>query len=120
MNKQEIFDKVVTHLLTQKKKALSKDGKCVYLNEDGFKCAIGCLIPDGHPAQYCDGGIQSIISYSDISELFGIRSMYWLDTPFLKQLQLIHDTCDVVEWYSQLHGMAVKYDLKFNAPPVAQ
>lgn len=43
LNKQQLFDKVVRHLLTQKKKAY-EDGRCQYLTSDGLKCAIGCVM----------------------------------------------------------------------------
>ncbi len=45
MTKQEIFDKVATHLLTQNEKALNSVGGCVYRTDKGLKCAVGCLIP---------------------------------------------------------------------------
>lgn len=45
MNKQEIFDKVLSHMRTQKVRS-GVDGACVYYNPDtGNKCAIGALIP---------------------------------------------------------------------------
>lgn len=31
--------------------ATNKYGRCQYLTEDGRKCAVGLVIPDGHPAQ---------------------------------------------------------------------
>ena len=55
MNKQEMFDKVSTHLFTQGERAmLPKEaqsdefpaGLCAYRAPNGFKCAVGCMIPD--------------------------------------------------------------------------
>lgn len=46
MNKQEIFDKVVSHLRAQKKQALGSNYICAYRGVDGTKCAAGCLITD--------------------------------------------------------------------------
>jgi hypothetical protein len=46
MTKQEIFDKVAAHLLTQRKRCVNQTGDCVYRSDDGLKCAAGCLIPD--------------------------------------------------------------------------
>lgn len=56
---QEVFNKVVRHLLTQKQKA-RVGTTCMYKTPEGLKCAVGCLIPDelysqdieGKPADY--------------------------------------------------------------------
>ena len=34
---------------------------CVYLTEDGRKCAIGLCIPDGHPAQHSYATFGSLV-----------------------------------------------------------
>jgi len=49
MNKQEFFDKVARHLLTQNAKsieAFERNAKCLYRGPNGMKCVAGCLIPD--------------------------------------------------------------------------
>lgn len=56
MNRQEIFDKVATHLIAQGKQSLIDDGEideqfCAYRDLNGAMCAAGCLIPD---AEYHD------------------------------------------------------------------
>lgn len=48
MTKQEIFNKVVTHLRAQGKQSLSHEGKCMYRGMDGCMCAAGVLINDDH------------------------------------------------------------------------
>lgn len=47
MKKQEIYDKVCKHLAKQKTRAMNKgvDKGCAYRDDDGRKCAVGCLIP---------------------------------------------------------------------------
>jgi len=49
MTDQEIFDKVVRHVIEQGKKSRNetRGGTCRYLSDDGSKCAAGCLIKDG-------------------------------------------------------------------------
>ncbi len=42
---QAVFDKVVKHLLTQKRRSEGKQG-CAYRGKDGDMCAVGCLISD--------------------------------------------------------------------------
>jgi len=69
LSMQETFDTVVTHLHTQGSPAeITKVNDygdvrrvCLYLTEDGRKCAIGCLIPDGHTAQRCDGDVEGLL-----------------------------------------------------------
>src|SRR5258706_1958080 len=54
MTNQELFDKVKNHLLSQNAQSIAYRTPqtyhvvkyCVYKNENGLKCAIGCLIPD--------------------------------------------------------------------------
>lgn len=52
LNKQDIFDRVVAHLLTQGKPAATPIGKCCYrlngtkLSKGALACGIGALIPD--------------------------------------------------------------------------
>jgi hypothetical protein len=50
MTAQEIFDKVINHLLQQGGPALNynydDDPVCRYRSNNGLKCAVGCLIPD--------------------------------------------------------------------------
>lgn len=43
---QEIFEAVVTHLVSQGVMARSSYCSCTYRSPKGLKCAIGCLIPD--------------------------------------------------------------------------
>ena len=46
LSKQEIFDRVAIHLMTQGHPAVNEDGDCRYRGERGTSCAVGCLIPD--------------------------------------------------------------------------
>jgi hypothetical protein len=48
---QETFDRVVTHLRTQGRPAMSIGGTCAYLTAEGLKCAAGCLVPEGSRLQ---------------------------------------------------------------------
>lgn len=49
-SKQELFDTVARHLLTQRRQSKVVGGQCRYRWEDPWgrvlRCAIGCLIPD--------------------------------------------------------------------------
>lgn len=91
---QETFDFVVNHLIKQGKQAREETwcDSCMYLDKDGNKCAVGCLIPDGHPAQK-DINVTLgplILKYTESGdnplpkELYAYRYM-------LKTLQQLHD-----------------------------
>ena len=47
MNDQDVFDRVATHLLTQKRRSTNQSIP-LYRDDRGNKCAIGCLIDDEH------------------------------------------------------------------------
>lgn len=88
MTKQQIFDKVATHLLTQRQ--VSRDGvQCIYRADNGFRCAIGCLIPDDKYKPNMEGqAIKPLLEqHKDLLGFpIGPRNL-----KLLKDLQQIHD-----------------------------
>lgn len=113
MNKQEIFDKVALHLLTQGRQAT--DGTfCQYLTSDGLKCAVGCLIPDGHPAQQCGGGARDlVIRFPDLGILPTDLGRYSGER-FLQDLQRIHDVGFPNNWARSLTVFATHWGLALD------
>lgn len=91
MNRQEIFDKVLDHLRTQGKPAVeSIKGICQYLTNDGRKCAIGCLIPEGSTAFNTKGNVNVLLERNpELKELWGVNSDN--DVEFLLTMQGVHD-----------------------------
>ncbi|MDX1964335.1 MAG: hypothetical protein SFX18_14375 [Pirellulales bacterium] len=75
MTKQETFDIVYRHLLTQGQKSISRVvgsenfGKCAYRGADGAKCAAGVLIPDEAYKPSYEG--HSVAVLSDVFEQLG-------------------------------------------------
>jgi hypothetical protein len=57
---QDYFDKTVRHLASMRHQAVTDSGRCAYLAPDGSKCAVGCHIPDGHPAQHFKRGVSQL------------------------------------------------------------
>lgn len=118
LTRQEIFDKVSKHLLTQNKKA-KDDTTCRYLTPDGLKCAIGCLIEVGYderieglglPDSYMKRGLGYMDIFIGILKKNKIASH---DLGFLQDLQQVHDNCEVEDWKYELKAMADSYDLKY-------
>lgn len=88
--KQKMFDKVATHLMTQKyKSTTATETNCLYRDGKGGMCAIGCLIPDSI--------YTPDFEYRDVFSL--VKARFKLKTPniikkftnFASELQLIHD-----------------------------
>lgn len=85
MTEQKIFDKVATHLQKQGRRALDKDGVCVYRGEEGAKCAVGALIPDELYDSKVEGvTVAGIPRHDDTEE--DARKLV-----LLSRLQRVHD-----------------------------
>lgn len=109
---QEIFDKVVDHLLTQGARS-RYHGDCQYHAPDGRKCAIGCLIPaerykpevEGHSAR------AVALAWPDVFEP-GVAA-WMLDDPRLtRDLQWVHDCQEPHHWATELLWLARLYNLE--------
>jgi hypothetical protein len=112
MTKQEIFDKVYRHLLTQNKQC-SNERNCLYrkIDEKGNKlmCAAGCLIPDEmySPSYEAKSWDQLIRVSPMIASTLGLTEY----TDFITQLQSIHDCEEVEDWEYRLVALAKVQEL---------
>jgi hypothetical protein len=120
MNKQEIFDKVVTHLKNQNARAYDKEeDRCLYRDEStGYRCAIGCLIPDElYNPDFEGESIDTLLEKAPVlKELLKIKNFSAIssDVMFLRRLQSIHDGGDLKDWPMSFRNLAVAYELKWN------
>ena len=109
MTAQEIFDQVVRHLLTQRRRATGsgdRNGLCSYRTPEGLRCAVGCLIPDDvYTPDMEDKGIDDLIE--DWEELSWMREHEKL----LSKLQYVHDNEDVDDWEKELAQVALDNEL---------
>lgn len=118
MTKQELFDTVTKHLLTQKCKALGDDGSmCRYKTDTGLKCAAGCLIPDDKYDPRLEQA--TVVAHADDPGM-EIGSQHGFDNYkffkdlvqteenllFLYELQKIHDRHLSTEWVEKLQSLA--------------
>lgn len=89
MNRQEIFDKVVTHLYKQGKPCRNENG-CLYRDNEGNSCAIGCLISDENynPIIESHGMFATSVQRILCKEIGNITND---DIDFLNILQCMHD-----------------------------
>ncbi len=107
MKPQKIFDRVATHLLTQKKKS-QRGGSCLYRGPKGLKCAIGCLIPDNkYDPEMENAAVEGLfLSYPAISKLLGEYN-----ENLLVELQDIHDYRRAGMWKNCLAKLAENHEL---------
>lgn len=115
MTKQEIFDTVVKHMLTQGGRAVFVDFSgeicCVYRSLGGGKCALGCLIPDDEYRPEMERMLAPQLIRSELSPTITAMADEH-GSEFLSQLQQAHDTAQsgaATEAY--LRSLAGLYDL---------
>lgn len=125
MTKQEIFDRVTEHLLTQKKRSTTWDEsgyKCKYRGPNGLKCAIGILIPDHLYNPVFDGTLSQAKAFGlkglsirrlmkavpALQDYLGAENL-----DILNELQSIHDDVDPSSWRVRLFYLAGQYHLRF-------
>ena len=118
LNKQQVFDVVARHLLTQNARC-SSHGECLY-RYDGMKCAIGRLIPDElyDPVVEGAGVIYGSIAKKDNSEkLWAMLPVRRTETMsvLLNELQKVHDDNDPEDWRQLLSDVAGDFGLKQEA-----
>ena len=96
MTNQEIFDKVHTHLLTQRTAAI-KDGACAY-RAGTQSCAVGALIPDALYTTEIEGAsIATLIhqgdTYPHTALGYALKQAGFTTEqyPLLRDLQRVHD-----------------------------
>lgn len=119
MNKQEIFDKVVSHLRLQGKKSLIGEGTtgCAYRGHDGTMCAVGCLISDEQYRPTMERA--NLASLREKCMLPDHLSNLSLDSfQLLAKLQFIHDFYEIGSWEEQWKSCASHYGLEYSKPEV--
>ena len=107
---QTVFDKVVKHLLTQKRRSMDTE-RCAYRSEDGAMCAVGCLIEaydpeiEGHSVYHLR--VQEKLAESGVPTY---EKMVFL----LTDLQYIHDEASISLWKGHLRKLAKLHDLTWK------
>lgn len=88
MNEAEFFKLLLDTSRNGGFPATNEYGGCQYLTEDGRKCAVGLVIPDGHPAQIEGCSARSLYErYPDLVE----RIPKGMNVADMTTLQGIHD-----------------------------
>lgn len=111
MNRQEIYNKVKNHLLTQNKKSCDENFHCVYRNPDGLKCALGCLISDEYYSPEIEHNNIDSPKVINALQMSGVKCTTSGDFNFLGSLQNVHDSKYVDNWEKELYNIAKDYNL---------
>lgn len=116
MNKQEVFNKVAEHLLTQAQRSISLDKFCLYRGPNGLMCAVGCLIPDEVYTADIEGeGVEGMLRIlSPHAELLAKHGLTEDNVDLLANLQRLHDKVPVERWSRKLELLALHYDLNYK------
>lgn len=112
MNKQEIFNKVRDHLVTQGVRSKDTNGHCAYRGDYGRKCAIGCLIKDEQYKRSLEGWNVFNVDTHYALKVSGVVIEDDDDRIFLNGLQTIHDNQAPPEWSERLRIFAITHDLQ--------
>jgi hypothetical protein len=110
LDKQQVFDQIAGHLLTQSRKShQSYNGcakfRCAYRGDEGLKCAIGALISDEEYKPTME--TKSVASLA--VEFFPSPLLDKGVTDFLQTFQTIHDSWEVTDWKYKLSTIPQKY-----------
>lgn len=116
MTKQEVFDKVATHLLAQGRTSYIRPGSkmCAYRSDDGGMCAAGKLI-DGE--NYCRSMEGKRADVPPVMRALLASGVNMLDTAIrgmVLELQAMHDTRPPESWPNHLSTIARQYNVNFG------
>ena len=96
MKPQEIFNTVINHLYTQKKKSI-ENKQCLYHGPKNTKCAVGCLIPDELYLPEFDTTNSASVLGITMHYPKNVPSYFKDNLRLLGDLQRLHDNSDVLE-----------------------
>ena len=96
MTKQEYYDLLVEKAFDETMPCVG-DGGCFYWKPEGNACAIGVLLPNGHPGQHFFGPVGDLLSshkdlWSIVPDGMSLRD--------LTEVQDVHDACGLNKAHS--------------------
>jgi hypothetical protein len=109
--KQDIFNQVARHLITQNHRSVDEKGYCKY-RSGNLKCAAGCLISDEEYTPLMDSEKSQGTGWIDLVHegLVPRDNMH-----FIRLLQVLHDGMHGItspeEWFREVQYFAFKHDL---------
>jgi hypothetical protein len=114
MTPQEVFDKVATHLLTQRSRAVRPGSRysCLYRAPDGKRCAIGCLITDDIYRPDMEGSVATtLLLRGEVQRAWPWAYRNEKALNMLDRLQVLHDREEISAWPKLLKYLAEQFGL---------
>lgn len=100
---QEVFDQIATHLLNQNERSRDEYHLCLYRDDEGLKCAAGCLIGDDeYDEQFEHNGWRTLVCEELVPEKH---------SKLIQDFQSVHDTLTPDKWVDGLTTLAKKLRL---------
>lgn len=116
ITKQEMFDRVVTHLRAQGRRSqiqIHGRSACAYRGADGTKCAIGVLIPDALYRSTIEGDPVALLP-SRIRAAIGANTEE--NEHLAVALQYVHDSRIPDSWEYYFKCIARDMNLRYTMP----
>lgn len=110
--KQETFDTVAKHLLTQGERSESSFG-CAYRGDGGLKCAVGVLIPEERYYPDMEGASVSNTPFI-LNGVAKLMRRLGHDLALLGELQRVHDEHEPDDWRECLEAVAREHGLEWR------
>lgn len=120
MNDLEVYEKVKTHLLTQKQRSArstNSEGSvlCLYRGPNMLMCAAGCLIKD----EFYSSDLENKAAVHEdvinaISMSFGVERISASTSSLISYLQRVHDDYTPDQWEEQLKLFVFNEDGTYN------
>lgn len=110
---QDIFNAAWQAFIVEDRPAASEKGTCSYLTSDGRKCAVGLVIPDGHPTQTEPKTWDTFVS--DYPDLFDEEILQMSKGALACFQRRLHDSMvGNNEWLCSVEGRRTAYQLIAN------
>jgi len=123
LTRQQIFDKVAEHLLTQMERSSDSEGVCLYRGPNGLMCAAGCLISNQEYDEIIEGDrIDSAVTQirANPTQLEGLQKIRVAcgiegEKSFCRTLQRVHDEREPKDWENTLREIAEESTLEYKS-----
>lgn len=115
LSPKEIYERVSSHLLTQRAVSEDDNGSCRLRSPEGRKCAIGSLVRDDVYDPALEGVGISYYRHAQDGKL--LRALYASNVnaydpniiDLLLELEQVHDDADVEEWPHLLAALGKRH-----------
>lgn len=111
LTRQEVFDIVAEHLLTQRMRSVEPNDAsiCLYRGQNGLKCAVGILITDDEYSREMEYKNVSVLKNKNL-----LPERLIPHSGLLTVLQSVHDTPPTKNWKKELKKVCKNYQLQWN------